>query len=122
MIWPDDVSFEGYSQKKAEWFNDPNHFLGDPPNTDTRRFRGPPRFDMGLSRIPSEERGEVKMDYASNSTNVLKQSIDLVKYWICCPWCDLEKCAKDTPDCEAEQWAKAKLVDPKEKGVELHAD
>ena len=31
MIWPDDVSFEGYFQKKTEWFNDPNHFLGDPP-------------------------------------------------------------------------------------------
>jgi hypothetical protein len=31
MIWPNDVSFEGYSQKKDEWFNDPNHFLGDPP-------------------------------------------------------------------------------------------
>lgn len=31
MIWPDDISFEGYSQKKAEWFNDPNHFIGDPP-------------------------------------------------------------------------------------------
>lgn len=31
MIWPDDISFEGYSQKKTEWFNDPDHFLGDPP-------------------------------------------------------------------------------------------
>ncbi len=31
MIWYDDISFEGYSQKKAEWFNDPNHFIGDPP-------------------------------------------------------------------------------------------
>ena len=31
MIWPDDVSFEGYSKKVSEWFNDPNHFIGDPP-------------------------------------------------------------------------------------------
>lgn len=31
MIWSDDVSFEGYSQKKAEWFSQPDHFLGDPP-------------------------------------------------------------------------------------------
>ena len=31
MIWPDDISFESYSQKKAEWFNNPDHFLGDPP-------------------------------------------------------------------------------------------
>ena len=31
MIWPDDVSFEGYSKKISDWFNDPNHFIGDPP-------------------------------------------------------------------------------------------
>ena len=31
MIWPDDVSFEGYSKKVTEWFNDQNHFIGDPP-------------------------------------------------------------------------------------------
>ncbi len=31
MIWPDDVSFEGYSKKVSEWFNDPKHFIGDPP-------------------------------------------------------------------------------------------
>ncbi len=31
MIWPEDISFEGYYQKKAEWFNDNNIFIGDPP-------------------------------------------------------------------------------------------
>ena len=31
MIWPDDVSLEGYSKKVTEWFNDPNNFIGDPP-------------------------------------------------------------------------------------------
>lgn len=31
MIWPDDVSFDGYQRKKDEWFNDPECFLGDPP-------------------------------------------------------------------------------------------
>lgn len=31
MIWPDDVSFEGYSQKVSEWFEQPDHFIGDPP-------------------------------------------------------------------------------------------
>lgn len=31
MVWPDDVSFEGYQQKKNDWFNDPECFLGDPP-------------------------------------------------------------------------------------------
>ena len=31
MIWPEDISFEGYNKKKDEWFNDPDLFLGDPP-------------------------------------------------------------------------------------------
>ena len=31
MIWDEDISFKGYSKKKAEWFNNPDHFLGDPP-------------------------------------------------------------------------------------------
>ena len=31
MIWSDDVSFEGYSKKISEWYEDPDHFLGDPP-------------------------------------------------------------------------------------------
>ena len=31
MIWPDDVSFEGYRKKKNDWYNNPERFLGDPP-------------------------------------------------------------------------------------------
>lgn len=31
MIWPDDISFEDYCRKKDDWFNNPDHFLGDPP-------------------------------------------------------------------------------------------
>lgn len=31
MIWDKDISFEGYSKKKDEWFKDTDHFLGDPP-------------------------------------------------------------------------------------------
>lgn len=31
MIWYDNVSFEGYSKIKEEWFNNPDHFIGDPP-------------------------------------------------------------------------------------------
>lgn len=34
MIWPEDVSFEGYRKKKNDWYNDPEHFLGDPPIDD----------------------------------------------------------------------------------------
>ena len=31
-------------------------------------------------------------------------------YWICCPMCDLKKCVKDTPVCEAEQWLERKMA------------
>lgn len=31
MIWQDDMSFKGWSKRKSEWFDDPNHFIGDPP-------------------------------------------------------------------------------------------
>ena len=31
MIWPSDVSFEGYSEKKRKWYGTPNHFIGDVP-------------------------------------------------------------------------------------------
>ena len=31
MIWPSDVSFEGYSEKKRKWYSTPNHFIGDTP-------------------------------------------------------------------------------------------
>lgn len=31
MIWPADVSFEGYRRKKKDWYSDPDHFLGDCP-------------------------------------------------------------------------------------------
>ena len=33
MIWPDEISFEGYARKKAAWFDRPERILGDPPIT-----------------------------------------------------------------------------------------
>lgn len=33
MIWPEEISFDGYSRKKSEWFGSPEHMLGDPPIT-----------------------------------------------------------------------------------------
>lgn len=30
MIWPDNISFEGLFKKVDEWYEDPNHFMGDP--------------------------------------------------------------------------------------------
>lgn len=31
MIWDDDISFEGYCKKVFDWYEDPEHFIGDPP-------------------------------------------------------------------------------------------
>lgn len=31
MIWPDDISFEGFLKKVDEWYEAPDHFIGDPP-------------------------------------------------------------------------------------------
>lgn len=31
MIWNNNISFEGFSQKKSDWYEDENHFIGDPP-------------------------------------------------------------------------------------------
>ena len=30
MIWPEDISFEGFSQKISECYENENNFIGDP--------------------------------------------------------------------------------------------
>ena len=35
-----------------------------------------------------------------------KQEIDTIKYKVCCPMCDNDKCVKGTAKCEAEKWRK----------------
>lgn len=37
------------------------------------------------------------------------EDLDTMKYKICCPVCDNEKCVKGTDKCEAEIWKKRKL-------------
>jgi hypothetical protein len=37
-----------------------------------------------------------------------KEEINRMKYTVCCPMCDNEKCVKKTDKCEAEIWAKNK--------------
>ncbi len=29
-----------------------------------------------------------------------------IKYYVCCPMCDKEKCVRGTEECDAEKWAK----------------
>ena len=36
------------------------------------------------------------------------ENIDKVKYWVCCPFCDNDRCMRGTDKCEAEQWKKMK--------------
>lgn len=31
---------------------------------------------------------------------------DNMRYWICCPMCDKEKCIRGTEECDAEKWEK----------------
>ena len=42
------------------------------------------------------------------------EELDIMKYKICCPMCDNEKCVKNTEKCEAEIW--------KKKQMEVNAD
>ena len=36
------------------------------------------------------------------------EEINRIKYMVCCPTCDNEKCVRKTDKCEAEIWAKNK--------------
>lgn len=36
------------------------------------------------------------------------EEINNLKYKVCCPLCDNDKCVKGTDKCEAEIWAKQK--------------
>jgi hypothetical protein len=37
-----------------------------------------------------------------------KEEINRTKYMVCCPFCDHDKCCRDTDKCDAEIWAKGK--------------
>lgn len=37
-----------------------------------------------------------------------KEEINRMKYLLCCPMCDNDKCVRKTDKCEAEIWAKNK--------------
>ena len=36
-----------------------------------------------------------------------------IKYCICCPTCDKDKCVRGTEECPAEKWEKEKIVGEK---------
>lgn len=44
-----------------------------------------------------------------------KEEIDRLKYMICCPMCDNERCVRGLDRCEAEIWAKHKKKESEDK-------
>ncbi len=45
------------------------------------------------------------------------EEINRIKYMVCCPMCDNEKCVRKTDKCEAEIWAKDKAESEKPKRI-----
>ena len=43
------------------------------------------------------------------------EEINCMKYMVCCPMCDNEKCVRNSDRCEAEIWAKQKAESEDEK-------
>ena len=39
------------------------------------------------------------------------EELETMKYKICCPMCDNDKCVKNTEKCEAEIWKKKKMME-----------
>lgn len=37
------------------------------------------------------------------------EELKKMKYRVCCPLCDNDKCVKGTDKCEAEKWEKARI-------------
>lgn len=46
----------------------------------------------------------------SEIDNMSEREINRVKYWVCCPLCDNDKCVRGSAQCEAEQWAREKIA------------
>jgi hypothetical protein len=44
----------------------------------------------------------------SGAGSMTREEINRIKYMVCCPMCDNEKCVRKTDKCEAEIWAKNK--------------
>lgn len=77
MIWPSDVSFEGYSEKKRKWYGTPNHFIGDVPI--------PAQYALDLifkTLIDDEENLEylTTMPESAEQTNSIMLDMILQKY------------------------------------------
>ena len=50
------------------------------------------------------------------------EEINRIKYTVCCPMCDNEKCVKQTDECEAEIWAEKTSQKVKEQNDNRKAD
>lgn len=45
--------------------------------------------------------------------NMTNEELKKMKYRVCCPLCDNDKCVKGTDKCEAEKWEKARIRNDK---------
>lgn len=53
--------------------------------------------------------------FGKDGRRMTREEIDCMKYKVCCPMCDNEKCVKGTDKCEAEIWAKEKEAEKEDK-------
>lgn len=62
-----------------------------------------------FKRIPTTAiRATHRIEQLSSAQPEPLSDIDRMKYYVCCPMCDLPKCVKGAVQCEAEQWAQAR--------------
>ena len=85
MIWPKEISFEGYSKKKDEWFNDPDHFLGDPPisaqyslNLIFKTLVDDKENYPYLTTVALHQEGVDRNDHARNITKEVQQEVSCI--------------------------------------------
>jgi len=57
--------------------------------------------------MPPKE-NEIGLSELSYALEEQRKEINRMKYIVCCPMCDNDKCCYGTDKCEAEIWAKEK--------------
>ena len=73
-------------------------------------------YTNGISLIPTFRVKQAIEHYYEDkeSEEMTAEEINNLKYKVCCPLCDHDKCVRGTDKCEAEMWAKQKRSDNNE--------
>lgn len=59
--------------------------------------------------MSDEEIGRIIKEQADMCMSILnggENGMSNMKYYVCCPMCDKEKCVRGTEECDAEKWEK----------------